>query len=349
MPILSLKYGSSNVSAVYINGDDYSTYFLGYGYSKELYSHFYSEEDFYRDVVDHIISKLDVNKEGLEITATGFPRVPTIGLNYASSLTLDNLFNGIDDFDFMYLLNDGIFTQNGYISPKQGSSASFGKGEANYLLNLSIYKSAFPTRPSDYNLVMSKIWGILNSNRTEDTLKLVLDSKPVVFFGDVFYKSLMNKEFRSIAYLYFISMVVNPGIFTLKIDSSNLLPHFIHMKKYSVDYGKHYEKFEPRVLGTLINSPGDTSCLISTELGTSQLLEIKENKIFFIPLDDTASARLVVKSAELGSLEKTVKGGRLGVVIDTRPKHDLKTYDYSSLQMDVNNNLKNIKEVLSKL
>lgn len=350
MPILSLKYGSSNVSAVYVNGDEPPvTYFLGYGYSKDLYSHFYSEENFYKDVVEHIVSKLNVQKEGLQIIATGFPDVPAIGQDYASSVTLDALLNEVDDFEYMYLSNDGVFTKKRFISPEDDTSASFGRTEANYLLNLNTYKSAFPTRPSDYNLLMAKIWGILNSNRKDDTLKLILDSKSFVFFGDIFHEDLMSKEFKSIAYLYFVSMVVNPGVFNLKIDSSNLLPHMLHMRKFNVDYKEQYEKFEPKVLGTLVNSPGDTSCLVSTELGTSQLLEIKANRVFFIPLDNSASARLVIKSSELGSVERTVSGGRLGVIIDTRPKFDLQVYDYSSLQMDINNNLKNIREVLHKL
>ena len=66
-------------------------------------------------------------------------------------------------------------------------------------------------------------------------------------------------------------------------------------------------------------------------------------------MDSGASARLVIKSQELGSVEKTVKGGKLGVIIDTRPKHEIETYDYNSLQMDINNNLKNIHEILAKL
>lgn len=349
MPILSLKYGSSNVSAAHLSDEGkLTTYFLGYGYSKDLYGHFYSEDQFYKDVVEHVISQLSINKDGLEVIATGFPNIPAIGFDYASSMTIDQLYKDVEEFEIMSLSNRAIFTQNNHITLQEGANTSFGRMETNYLLNLAVYQTSFPTRPSDYNLIMSNIWGILNSNRG-DTQQLVLDSKPVVFFGDVFYEGLMTREFESIAYLYFISMVVNPGVFNIKIDDSNLLPHFLHLKKYNVEYSKFYEQFEPKVLGTLINSPGETSCLVSTELGTSQLIEIKENKIFFIPLDETANARLVVKSQELGGIEKTVRGGKLGVIIDTRLKHDTKVYDYNTLQMDINNNLKNIHEVLTKL
>ena len=349
MPILSLKYGSSNVNAVYVNDKgEVSSYFLGYGYSKDLYSHFYSEENFYTDIVDHIITQLSVTKEGLQIIATGFPTVPTIGQAYASSVTLDELFKKVDDFEVVSVSNGAVFTQNNYLSFHDGKTTKFGSMETNYLLNLSIYNNAFPTRPSDYNLVMSNIWGMLNSNR-ENTKELMLNSKPLVFFGDVFYKDLMNKDFETIAYLYFISMVVNPGVYNLKIDDSNLLPHYLHLKNFNVEYSMHYEAFEPEILGTLVNSPGETSCLVSTELGTSQLMDIKKNRIVFIPLESGANVRLVIKSAELGTVEKTVRAGKLGVIIDTRPKHDIETYDYNTLQMDINNNLKNIHEVLAKL
>ncbi len=349
MPILSLKYGSSNVNAVYVgDSGEVSPFFLGYGYSKDLYAHFYSEQNFYADIVDHIISQLKVSKEGLQVIATGFPTVPAIGQDYASSVTLDELFKKVDDFEVVCLSNGAVFTQNNYLSFRDSKNTKFGNMETNYLLNLSIYNNAFPTRPSDYNLVLSNIWGMLNGNR-ENTKELMLNSKPIVFFGDVFYKDLINHDFETIAYLYFISMVVNPGVFNLKIDNTNLLAHFLHLKSFNVDYSKYYEKFEPEILGTLVNSPGETSCLVSSDLGTSQLVDIKKDRIFFIPLESGANARLVVKSVELGSVEKTVRGGKLGIIIDTRPKHEIETYDYNNLQMDINNNLKNIHEILAKL
>jgi hypothetical protein len=189
---------------------------------------------------------------------------------------------------------------------------------------------------------------MLNSNR-KDTKQLILNSKPIIFFGDIINKDLINQEFENIAYLYFLSMVVNPGIFSLKVDGENLVPHYLHLKKFNFELSSFYDEFEPETLGTLVNSPGETSCLVSTELGTSQLMDIKAGRIFFIPLDKNASARMVIKSQELGSIEKTVQGGKLGIIIDTRPKHDIEAYDHSSLQMDINNNLKSISEVLVKL
>ncbi len=349
MPILSLKYGISNVQAVYLSDEGkISDFFLGYSYSKDLYSHFYSEQDFYSDIVEHIISKLKIPKTDLQVIATGFPSVPAIGREYSHAVTLDELLKQIDNYEIVCLANGTIFTQNDHISYYDTSKIDFGAMETNYLLNLSVYTNAFPTRPSDYNLVLSNIWKMLNSHR-KDTKKLILNSKPIIFFGDVLNKDLMKDEYKNIAYLYFISMIVNPGIYSLKMDYSNLVPHYLHLKKYDTGLGKHYDELEPEVLGTLINSPGETSCLVSTELGTSQLMDIKSGRIFFVPLDKNASARVVIKSTELGSIEKTVQGGSLGVIIDTRAKHDIETYDYSILQMDINNNLKTISEVMAKL
>ncbi len=349
MPVLSLKYGISNVNAVYLSDEgEVSRFFLGYGYSNDLYSHFYSEQDFYSDIVEHIISKLKIPKTNLQIIATGFPSVPTIGREYMSSVTLDELLSDVDNYEVVCIANGSVFTQNNYLSYYDTEKIRFGIMETNYLLNLAIYPNAFPTRPSDYNLVFSSIWGMLNSNR-KDTKELILNSKPIIFFGDIINKERINQEFKNIAYLYFLSMVVNPGIYSLKVDDANLVPHYLHLKKFNFELSRFYDEFEPETLGTLVNSPGETSCLVSTELGTSQLMDIKPGRLFFIPLDKNASARLVIKNQELGSVEKTVQGGKLGVVIDTRPKHDIDNYDYSSLQMDINNNLKNISEVLVKL
>jgi len=349
MPVLSLKYGISNVNAVYLSDEGkVSKFFLGYGYSKDLYSHFYSEQEFYSDVVEHIISKLNIPKSNLQIIATGFPSVPTIGREYMSSTTLDQLLTEVENYEVVCIANGAVFTQNNYLSYFDTKKIKFGTMETNYLLNLATYTNAFPTRPSDYNLVFSSIWGMLNSNR-KDTKQLILNSKPIIFFGDIINKDLINQEFENIAYLYFLSMVVNPGIFSLKVDGENLVPHYLHLKKFNFELSSFYDEFEPETLGTLVNSPGETSCLVSTELGTSQLMDIKAGRIFFIPLDKNASARMVIKSQELGSIEKTVQGGKLGIIIDTRPKHDIAVYDHSSLQMDINNNLKSISEVLVKL
>jgi|GEM_PF-6420260 len=349
MPVLSLKYGTSNVNAVCLSDDGkVSKYFLGYGYAKDLYAHFYSEHDFYSDLVEHIITKLELPKGNLPIIAAGFPTVPAIGRNYVSSATLDQLLSSVENYEVVCFANGAVFTQNNHLSYYDSEKIRFGNMETNYLLNLAVYTNAFPTRPSDYNLVLASIWGMLNNNR-KGTNKLILNSKPILFFGDILNKALINPEFEKIAYLYFLSMVVNPGIYTIKVDNENLVPHFLHLRKFNIDLSSYYDEFEPEMLCTLVNSPGETSCLVSTEMGTSQLMDIKPGRIFFVPVDKNASARLVIKSQELGSIEKTVQGGKLGVVIDTRAKNDIASYDYSSLQMDINSNLKNISEVLVRL
>lgn len=349
MPVLSLKYGNSSVNAVYLDDEgEVSDYLFPYGYSKDLYAHFYAENDFYSDITDLIMSKLDVEKEGLKIIATGFPSIPTIGHEYTSSLTVDQLLSKVEDYEVVCITNGTVFTQKDYLSYFDTEKVKLGSMETNYLLNLAIYTNAFPTRPSDYNLLLSSIWGMLNSNR-KNTKELILNSKPILFFGDILNEKFIDQEFESIAYLYFVSMVVNPGVYNLKIEDSNLILHLLHLKMHNYDLSQQYEQFEPESLGTLVNSPGETSCLVSTDLGTSQLMDIKPGRIFFIPLDKNASARLVIKSQELGSVEKTVQGGKLGVIVDTRAKHDLENYEHNTLQMDINSNLKNINEVLAKL
>ena len=111
----------------------------------------------------------------------------------------------------------------------------------------------------------------------------------------------------------------------------------------------HTRNQKPEQLGTLINSPGETTCLIETDLGTSQLLDVGPGRIAFVPLEMSDQARVVIKSVNLGSIERNVQGGKLGLIIDTRTKNDLKTYDHNQLQIDINANLKNIGQVLAKI
>lgn len=350
MPILSINFGLANVRGVYLSDEGaVSDYVINYSYIKEFYSHFYSKKDFYSDFTEHFIKKMKVPKRDLQIIATGFPEVPTISYEYADQITTDQLFNQVEDYEINSLSNNAVFTKKGYINFDEVKRITYGEIESNYLKNLTVYKNVFPSRPSDYNLMFSNIWNVVNSRRS-NTQEVLLKDKPTLFLGDVFsMPGLGGEEFTKIAYLHILSIIVNPGIFTLFLDKTNIFPNLFHLKRYRPELGYIYDNFKPELLGTLVNSPGETTCLIETELGTSQLIDLNVGKIVFIPLDTSSKARVVVKSTVLGSVEKNIKGGTLGLILDTRTKSDLKNYDHNQLQIDINANLKNIEQVLSKI
>lgn len=350
MPILSINFGFSNVRGVYLSDEGtVSDYVINYSYVKEFYAHFYSKKDFYSDFTEHFIKKMKIPRRDLQIIATGFPEIPTISYEYANQITTDKLFGQVEDYDINSLSNNAVFTQNGYINFDEVERIVYGDVESNYLKNLTIYKNVFPSRPSDYNLMLSNIWNVVNKRRINPQ-EVILKDKPSLFLGDVFsMPTADNTEFEKISYLHILSIIVNPGIFTIYLDKNSIFPNLYHLKLYQPELGYVYDNFKPELLGTLINSPGETTCLIETDIGTSQLIDLTTGKLIFIPLDMSNKARVVVKSAPLGSVEKNISGGKLGLIIDTRTKFDLKNYDHNQLQIDINANLKNIEQVLAKM
>ncbi len=350
MPILSINFGISTVRGVYLSDEgNVSDYSIDYSYQENLYSYFYSQKEFYSDFVEHFIKKLKVPKRELQIIAIGFPEIPTISYEYANTITTDKLFSQVEDYDLVSLSNNAVFTQNSYLSLDDTNKAVYGSTESNYLRNLSIYKNVFPSKPSDYNLMFSNVWNVVNSHR-QNTREVILSDKPTLFLGDIFtIEQVDNEHFEKIAYLHILSLIINPGAFNIMVDKKNIFPNLLHIKNYRSDLSYIYDNFKPEFLGNLINSPGETTCLIETDLGTSQLLDVGPGKIVFIPLDTNNQARIVVKSTHLGSIERKVQGGVLGLIIDTRAKNDLKTYDHNQLQIDINVNLKSIGQVLAKI
>lgn len=347
MPVLSINFGISTVRGVYLDDSgSVSSHVFRYPYSEDLYSHFYSEKDFYSDVVTVLLKELNAPKEGVKIIATGFPEVPAIRYEYASSVLFDQLVKQVDTHEVVSITDSTVFTQNKYSSHYDIEKLQYGKNEKNYLLNLALYSNALPEKPSEYNLILANIWNMLNTLRT-DSKTTVMSTRPTLFMGDVF--DTENPEFEKIAYLYILSFIVNPGVSYVALDKQADLVHLAHFKHYNREFSDLYDSFKPLNLGTLINSPGDTSCLIQNENSTNQLIEVKAGKIFFIPLGENADTRVLVKGKLLGNVERSVKGGKLGLIIDTRSKQDKSSYDYNQLQVDINSNLKSINEVLRRI
>ena len=115
--------------------------------------------------------------------------------------------------------------------------------ESNYLKNLAVYKNVFPSRPSDYNLMFSNIWHAVNSKRTS-TNEVILREKPTLFLGDVFsMPGVEGEDFEKIAYLQILSMIVNPGVFSVLLDKTNIYPNLLHLKLFKPDLGYIFDSF----------------------------------------------------------------------------------------------------------
>ena len=110
------------------------------------------------------------------------------------------------------------------------------------------------------------------------------------------------------------------------MDLDNIFPVLALLTMHDPKYSSLFLDQKFWTLGTLINSPGMTECLIERESGPSQFVDVKPNELFFIPMEESTTVKLQVKNASLGTQERFVSGGKLGLIIDTRPKNNNVTF-----------------------
>ena len=80
----------------------------------------------------------------------------------------------------------------------------------------------------------------------------------------------------------------------------------------SLDVAPHLEQ-----IGTLINAPGETECLLNSDVGTGQFFEVKKDSFYAVPMLAETGSSLSIKNHTLGNFKKAVIGGRAGLMVNT--------------------------------
>ena len=172
----------------------------------------------------------------------------------------------------------------------------------------------------------------------------ILDThKPVVFTGCSFCN--FSEQLSPLSYILALDLIREHGTFELKLDEHNVLPNLGLINMYDGNLLANVSDYKLTSLGTILNLPGTVECLFESDYGTSQLIDVAKDKLFFVPLEEGSTARIVAKNSLTGTIEKTVTGGKLGFIIDTRDKSGVQ--DYSSKKYAPW--LKSLKEVLEGL
>ena len=114
------------------------------------------------------------------------------------------------------------------------------------------------------------------------------------------------------------SLINTPGVYDIYLDRThsfllfNMLNTVMEADKIPLDL----ESIEH--VGTLITGLGQVECLVTSENNSPFVFDVEKNTLRRTPLSDDTEYRLVVKNKDIGVVEKTVFGGRLGVIVDTR-------------------------------
>lgn len=313
MSLLSIYIGNSFVSTLYVNEEGYVTNFnFPYNYNTKLYGHFCDSESFYKEVIDYVIKKLHIKKTGLEIIATSYPAVPALGYDLQYFNTVDKLISSQSDYIVYVLDGYSFFSQKEHFSFDPSEDLTVTTPDHNYMSNLSIYNNARASTLAHYNYLLSRFRQML---KHEDRDSLV--DRPILFLGDFIIEKFENR-----GKLFLTEFIRNPGIYNLKIDTTNTYLHSLLIKNYNSNIYNQLKRSTINTLGTLINSPGESSFLLKPDLENSRLLDLQENKFFITPLAETSVMNVVIKNKTLGSKDVSVSGGSLGLILDTRDKLD---------------------------
>lgn len=281
-----------------------------HSYSNFLISETISKKDYYNEVFLLAQKELSLKKNDKYIFANLFsqPEIPVKDVTNVSLISsiennvfyLSNLF---------YSLGDNISC----ITPLINLTANL-----DFISNTWLYPD---TQTNDLHTQVAF------DQILRDLIKLVPPNlnveknTDILFTGDRIAKFNTFPELTTLLILDFLS---NPGVYQIKIDSQNT---YIHKKMYE---GCQYETIS---LGTVVNTPGDTECLFKTELDTQQLIQLKKDTIFALPLEANMSAALLIKNQN-GQFEQEVFGGQVGVVFDTRVRDNNQT-DFSEVYLDL--------------
>ena len=307
MPVLSICFGLSEVSFLYF---DQPSDFRVFNYPYIPY-----DAVLLKDLLQLLEKTIKVKYTECDVVTCGFPQVLSDFLNPKLTLSLDTLFSKMTKYHGIFVGNFTVVSPLGYLSSSDVSDVE--GDDLNSLYNLILYHQIIQTDSFDQLTVDHSVRYFPAHLTSFD------GTKPVVFTGDRF-----NFPFKYdvTSYLLMLDLLKSPGVFKLQLDNANTLSGLTLIDIYNRDNADCTNNYNFENIGTLINSPGSTECLVETEDGTSQMIEVPGNDIFILPMDSAASSRILLKNTNLGTLENRIQGGRVGMIIDTRAKNDPKVF-----------------------
>jgi len=316
MPVLTAYFDVSDVSFLLDKGTgEYEFSHFPYAYSVEAFSNQCTQEDFNKAVIEAVLKEKKIKLSSCDILVGGFLEAPKVGLETKLSVNLLSILHTTDPFYPFIVNNFSVVTKDAVLSfencPKK--SPGFEENEYDEIGNLSIYPQISPIDiPSVSDMDRNIIEKAKNVNFG------YLPQMPIVFAGSRFSRP---KSIDYLDYILALDLVRNQGIYNLYLDRKNAVVLTTMLKMYKKDIEANPLQYtEP--LGTLVNSPGDTECLVSSEVGTGQFFDVKKDNIFLVPADLSGQETVSVKNILLGSVKDFVHGGKMGLIVDTREGKD---------------------------
>ncbi len=310
MPILSVCRTPSRLSFFsFTSPTDFEWFKYPYAHVAGLFGE--NAGEFIRAVVR---KQIGIELSSAEVLLTGFSDMPIVDFEVKIAQTLWDALSGITKFNVFYLDTFFAAYTGGFISvfPSAIDSSVHQTETSNFFGNLAVYPFVTAAKPADLHSINTYLKSVLPDDGYGFD-----KTKPIVFTGDKFAKT-QNLADR---YLLIIDTTKQEGIFDLYYDVDERLPPLGLFSLYNAEaYARVFESLEMQRLGTLVSARGGVECLVENPVGSRQIFDVKDNDMFVLPLPPDMESRVVVKAASLGTVEKVIRGGELGFIVDTRDK-----------------------------
>ena len=330
MPILSVNIGRSEVSLLAFNSiDDFKVY---------NYPYVINDPSFLKELIKTASKELKIpTLAKYDLLVCGFPEIPDIGMEAKLAMTLDKVSASIKGFFPVFVSNFSILTASSFLSAAKLEYVDVTLSD--FFPNLSIYPYLVPNDSLE-QFTLDNFVRFFPNELIANNINV-----PMVFSGDRFGYMFNNDP---LSYMLIFDLVKTLGVYELRVDSNNILANLAMIARYDDKYSNILAEYKFESLGVLINAEGTVEGLIETEDGTRQLFEVKNEQLFVVPLA-LGRNRIVLKNAQLGTIEKTVLGGTLGLIVDTRPKNNPEIYNATYIEKQLNIWANSVKEVITSL
>jgi hypothetical protein len=310
--LLACYFDVSDVSFALVTNQTQEVKFFNfpYSYSDEAFSNQINEADFNKVVIETILKSNKIKLSEVEIITAGLMDPAKISLETAFSIRIPTLLQDIEG-TYPIIVNDfSVLTKDSILSYELCSQKKLNLdgGESDEMANLSVYPQLIPIDIPTTTVLDREISEKIKSLNLEYSQR-----QHIVFSGSRFSRPVM---FEYLDWMLAIDLVRKPGIHLLSLDRKNCVPLFSLIRKYKPEIILDTALYlEP--LGTLVNSPGETECLLNSDLGTGQFFAVKKDSIYIVPVLKDSRESLAIKNRVIGNLEEFVVGGSVGLIVNT--------------------------------
>jgi hypothetical protein len=328
MPILSIYFGMSEVSVlVFENTGSYRN--LNYPFA------FLNNKASPEELIKIISKDVNIPVLDMELLTCGFPYVPDCGTKPALTATLEKIISSTSGFSGYFVDKFKLITPRSYtFAQKVGGTEGY---LPNHLANLSIYPQMTTIEP-------------LDTASLDDLVRFydieMPDTSPVVFTGGRFSAHANEDPFT---YLLMLDLLKSPGVYEVRVDDQNVFAGLALLSIYDKKYSHVLLEHSFKTVGTLMNVPGGVECYIEADEGTTQFIEVGDETLFLVPTLGSLNTRVVVRNQQMGSFERYVSGGALGLIIDTRNKSSPEVFNKAYEEKNIKEWVNSIEEVLTGL